>query len=200
MANVTLNEVRVLHDVRTTEDWNSISDKVIPKGYLAIEMDESGQPKIKVGNGTDTWGNLPYITAETDLSEYATTDYVDSEIISAVSALGTIFTVKGRVDTTNDLPSEGNKAGDVYLVGAEGSDNYAEYMWTSSLWNMLGSTVEVDLSNYFTKDVLYTKTDIDALLESKADKSDTTSLADRITAIEQDYVKSTDTLILNCSI
>lgn len=224
MANTTLNNVKVLHDVRTTAEWATVGTTVIPKGYLTIELTTTGQPKAKVGNGTDTWATLPYLTAETDLSDYATKNYVDTGIQSAISALGTIFTVKGRVDTSNDLPAEDNKNGDVYLVGAEDSDNYAEYMWTGTLWNMLGTTVEVDLSNYYTKDAVYTKTEVDGLLDDKVDKVDgmglsqenfttdlktkldglenydDTSLAQRVTDIEADYIKSTDTLILNCSL
>lgn len=224
MANTTLNNVRVLHDVRTTAEWTTVGTTVIPKGYLTIEVTTDGKTKVKVGNGTDTWSALKYITEETDLSAYATIDYVDTGIQSAISALGTIFTVKGRVDTADNLPADNNKNGDVYLVGTEGSDNYAEYMWTGTLWNMLGTTVEVDLSNYYTKDAVYTKTEVDGLLDDKVDKVDgmglsqenfttdlktkldglenydDTALAQRVTDIEADYIKSTDTLILNCSL
>ena len=224
MANKTMNSVQVLHDVRTTEQWTAVGTTVIPKGYLTIELTTTGQPKAKVGNGTDTWAVLPYLTAETDLSSYATKDYVDTGISSAISALGTVFTVKGRVDSVDALPNTDNKSGDVYLVGAEDADNFAEYYWTGTLWDFMGQTTSIDLSNYYTKDVTYNKTEVDNLLAAKVDKVegkglstedfttelktkleglenyDDTALAQRVGNIEADYIKSTDTLVLNCSI
>lgn len=224
MANKTMNSVQVLHDVRTTEQWTAVGTTVIPKGYLTIELTTTGQPKAKIGNGTDTWAALPYLTAETDLSSYATKDYVDTGISSAISALGTVFTVKGRVDSVDTLPNTDNKSGDVYLVGAEGADNFAEYYWTGTLWDFMGQTTTVDLSNYYTKDATYSKTEVDNLLAAKVDKVegkglstedfttelktkleelenyDDTALVQRVEDIEADYIKSTDTLVLNCSI
>lgn len=224
MANKIMNSVQVLHDVRTTEQWNAIGTTIIPKGYLTIEITTEGKPKAKVGNGSDTWAALPYLNAETDLSDYATKDYVDTGISSAISALGTVFVVKGRVDSVEDLPNTDNKSGDVYLVGAQDADNFAEYYWTGTLWDFMGQTIKVDLSNYYTKDETYNKTEVDNLLTTKVDKVegkglstedfttelktklerlenyDDTALAQRVTDIEADYIKSTDTLVLNCSI
>ena len=224
MATETMNSVQVLHDVRTTEQWAAIGTKVIPKGYLTIEITTTGQPKAKVGNGSDTWAALPYLTAETDLSDYATKDYVDTGISSAISALGTVFVVKGRVDSVDALPNTDNKSGDVYLVGTQDADNFAEYYWTGTLWDFMGQTTEIDLSNYYTKDVTYSKTEVDNLLAAKVNNVegkglstedfttelknrlnslknyDDTALTGRVAAIEADYIKSTDTLVLNCSI
>ena len=88
----------------------------------------------------------------------------------------------------------------------------------------MGQTTEVDLSNYYTKDAVYNKTEVDNMLAAKVDKVegkglstedfttelknkldglenyDDTALAQRVTDIEADYIKSTDTLVLNCSI
>ena len=224
MATETMNSVQVLHDVRTTEQWAAVGTKVIPKGYLTIEITTTGQPKAKVGNGSDTWAALPYLTAETDLSDYATKDYVDTGISSAISALGTVFVVKGRVDSVDALPNTDNKSGDVYLVGTQDADNFAEYYWTGTLWVFMGQTTEIDLSNYYTKDVTYSKTEVDNLLAAKVNNVegkglstedfttelknrlnslknyDDTALTGRVAAIEADYIKSTDTLVLNCSI
>lgn len=224
MANKIMNSVQVLHDVRTTEQWTTVGTTIIPKGYLTIELTTTGQPKAKVGNGSDTWAALPYLTAETDLSDYATKNYVDTGISSAISALGTVFNIKGRVDSVDALPNTDNKSGDVYLVGAEDADNFAEYYWTGTLWDFMGQTIKVDLSNYYTKDDTYSKTEVNNLLTAKVDKVegkglstedfttelktkleelenyDDTALTERVAAIETDYIKSTDTLVLNCSI
>lgn len=58
--------------------------------------------------------------------------------------LGTIFNVKGRVNTVADLPSTGNKIGDVWLVGLTTDTDLSEYAWLSfdnvTRWEKLGST------------------------------------------------------------
>lgn len=60
MANNTLNTRLVICN-DTTANWGT-SEKVLLKGEYAIEFPESGEPKVKVGNGTDKYANLPYIT------------------------------------------------------------------------------------------------------------------------------------------
>lgn len=55
---------------------------------------------------------------------------------------------KGRVDSVEDLPSTGNKKGDVYTVGPESQLNRPEYFWTGTSWEYFGQIV--DLSGYAT--------------------------------------------------
>lgn len=55
---------------------------------------------------------------------------------------------KGRVDSVEDLPSTGNKKGDVYSVGQESQLNRPEYFWTGTSWEYFGQIV--DLSGYAT--------------------------------------------------
>lgn len=55
---------------------------------------------------------------------------------------------KGRVDSVDDLPSTGNKKGDVYSVGSESQLNRPEYFWTGTTWEYFGQIV--DLSGYAT--------------------------------------------------
>ena len=60
MANNTLNTRLVICN-DTTANWGT-SEKVLLKGEYAIEFPESGEPKVKIGNGTDKFADLPYIT------------------------------------------------------------------------------------------------------------------------------------------
>lgn len=60
MANNTLNTRLVICN-DTTANWGT-SEKVLLKGEYAIEFPENGEPKVKIGNGVDTFANLPYIT------------------------------------------------------------------------------------------------------------------------------------------
>ena len=63
MANTTLNS-RLLLCTKTTAEWTSNENSLlIPmKGEVCIELTTTGIPKLKVGNGLDTWSELPYAT------------------------------------------------------------------------------------------------------------------------------------------
>ena len=50
----------------------------------------------------------------------------------AISQLGSVFNLKGTVASVNQLPSSGNKTGDVYLVGPQENDSYDEYYYSAS--------------------------------------------------------------------
>lgn len=58
---------------------------------------------------------------------------------------------KGTKDTYDDLPTEGNKKGDVWnVVGAHGTTPAGtNYAWDGTQWDPLGGTI--DLSGYYTK-------------------------------------------------
>lgn len=84
-------------------------------------------------------------------------DYTDTTVEAAVeavkSSLASALTYKGQKATVDELPTEGNKCGDVWSV----TDKSAEYVWIvddeetgAGHWEELGTTV--DLSGYATKE------------------------------------------------
>lgn len=231
MANtrtITMNGIEIYLDTRTTTQWATVS-RVIPKGFVCVELTTDGKCKMKCGDGVLSFADLPYVGGDLDMTQIneaittALTDYytkteTDTAISQAISNLGTLFRFKGRVDTVDNLPASDNQQGDVYLVGAEGANEFAEYYWTGTFFDYMGKTTSVDLSDY------YKKSEVDNLLNNKVDKVegkglstedfttelknkldglenyDDTALTERVAAIESDYIKSTDKLILNCSI
>lgn len=72
---------------------------------------------------------------------------VSSELTEIINKLATItnpMLVKGRVDTVNDLPANA-EPGWVYFVGAEGSTEFAEYVYTEDdEWQCIGVTQPID--------------------------------------------------------
>lgn len=61
-----------------------------------------------------------------------------------------------------ELPSEENaEANIIYMVPADDSMEHTEYMWLNGRWELLGST-KVDLTDYYTKSEVYSKTEADA--------------------------------------
>lgn len=67
-----------------------------------------------------------------------------SQAISA--AVASAYKYKGSVANYASLPASGNTEGDVWNV----ADTWMNYAWTGSVWDALGSSV--DLSNYIAKD------------------------------------------------
>lgn len=151
---MTTMNVKVLHVSKTTAQWADVTD-VISKGLLCVEFTADSKTKLKVGNGTDTYADLPYAGGDIDITKYSTTEEVNNAISEAVSALGNLMTVKGIVEDTTKLPTTNNKVGDVYLVGVQGetTDSFSEYVWTeNNKWEFMGRVAtEVSLDAYATK-------------------------------------------------
>lgn len=63
-------------------------------------------------------------------------------------------------EIVSQLPASGD-TDKFYLVPKEGSSNdaYDEYIWLNSAWELVGDT-NVDLSNYYTKDQTFSKSEI----------------------------------------
>lgn len=179
--------VKILQVNKTTAEWGTTSD-VISKGLLCVEFLTDGSVKLKVGDGVNSWTDLPY-ASEVDLSDYYTKTETDSKITEEIGKLGTILRIKGIVATVELLPASDNQAGDVYFVGTTGEtvDNYSEYVYTTeNKWEYVGRVqTEVDLSEYAK--ITY----VDSKIKEVSDRVDT---------IKEDYIKSTDSLILNCTL
>lgn len=76
-------------------------------------------------------------------------------ISKGITALGTVFTLKGTVSRYEDLPSIGNENGDMYLVGPKVDGSYDEFYWSSNeQWEAMGST-GIDYGGYITAENLY---------------------------------------------
>lgn len=78
----------------------------------------------------------------------STNDFSD-EYKAKVDNIANPIQLKGRVDTVEDLPTTGVKIGWAYLVGAEGSENFEEYVCTAlsgtpeiPTWESLGKVSE----------------------------------------------------------
>ena len=152
MVNKSLN-TQVLNICKTTDEWNN-ETSVISKGLLCIEFTTDGKTLAKVGDGINPYSTLAYVAdGAFSISDYYTKTEVEGKISEGITALGTIFRIKGIVATTSELPAEGNETGDVWFVGTvqeSSTDSFAEYIWTANnTWEFLGRVqTEVDLSEY----------------------------------------------------
>lgn len=146
--------VKILLVNKTTEEWAS-EETVISKGLPCVEFATDGSVKLKIGDGVNQYKSLKYVKDGTiNIGDYYNKSQVDSKVSSAISALGNVLTMKGVKATVSELPSSGNKAGDIWFVGTSGSttDNFAEYVYTAEgKWEFLGRVqTDVDLSGYAT--------------------------------------------------
>lgn len=84
-----------------------------------------------------------------DLSGYYNKTEIDNMINTAISK---VIRLKGTVNSYEELPTANNEIGDMYIVATDDL-NYPEYVWTEKgNWEYLGQTVNIDLSNYYTKE------------------------------------------------
>lgn len=60
----TSMNVQVLHLTKSTSDWASFST-VIPRGLLCVEIMTTGETRTKIGDGSKTFAQLPYVTVPT---------------------------------------------------------------------------------------------------------------------------------------
>lgn len=113
---------------------------------------------MSVSKGSTTYTTYTKAALDTSLGTKAdaSTVYTKTEIDQKLSGA---MDYKGTKATVADLPSSGNKNGDVWHVTADGG----EYAWNGSAWEELGSVI--DLSGYVEDDDLglATTADIDAL-------------------------------------
>lgn len=95
---------------------------------------------------------------------------------------------KGTKDTYEELPTEGNKKGDVWnVVGAHGTTPAGtNYAWDGTQWDPLGGTI--DLSGYYTK----TQVD-DAISAAKTElEAADTALEEQITTVTNQLANKVD--------
>lgn len=118
---------------------------------------------IKVNGTTQTITNktvdLTVPTKVSDLnndSNFQNNTQVQAAIDAAVASA---FTYKGSVATVNDLPSSGNKVGDVYDVQATGMN----YAWDGTKWDAMGQYIDTSVFMLKTDLVPITTAEIDEL-------------------------------------
>jgi hypothetical protein len=98
--------------------------------------------------------------------------YAEEKIEDAVSS---VYTPKGSVNTIDDLPTQGNKIGDVYDIISEGGQNY---VWTGEYWDSLGVNREATDTNL-------------GLIRRKDNTFNNTTFVGPVTAINSDQTSIT---------
>lgn len=140
------------HIVLTTEQWesNSFKNWPIPRGVLCVELTKQKKTRIKIGEGSKFYRQLPYVDSEGggDLSNYYT-----KEEINAILAAQEYFLVVSQeiYPNKNQLPLEDNRNGDIRFVKNSNKDPFL-FVWDTDRWFQLSSSItEEDLAQYAKK-------------------------------------------------
>ena len=157
MANVTFDTKIALVN-KTTSEW--IVETTIPiKGCPCIEWTSSGNPKMKVGDGVNTWNNLEYIsdtlTAAVIISAlgYTPADEAKLGIADGIATLDTTGKVPAsqlpsfvdnviEVDNISSAPATGEE-GKIYVA----KDTGKCYRWSGTMYTEISTSDIVTASD-----------------------------------------------------
>lgn len=119
-----------------TENQAAITKKAnLADVYTTTQADELLAAKATVGASYTKDEANDLLAKKAD----AEAVYTKAEIDAKISAT---FRYKGKIDSVDGLPTEGNEAGDVYKVADD------SYVWNGTSWDQLDQ--DVDLSAYLT--------------------------------------------------
>ena len=135
----TIVSAKVLQVALTTEQWadSSVASKVISKGQIVVEYCTDGSTKMKVGDGVNTFANLPYSAgADVEWADIVNKPAFDTNLTNAgefadAQAVG------------NAITSVNNIAGDAYTKANDAYDQ-------ANLAYNAANAVASDLSNAMT--------------------------------------------------
>lgn len=135
----------------STVNWNANSSSVLMKGEVGIEFLESGKVKMKVGDGTKTWAQLPYFGGEEAKVFEAILGENETHEAAIARVVGESELAKGDIAIVKDL----------IVAAADNSDNEDKYSYTAYVYGADGWTAmdgNVNSKNvYFNEDMLVTK-------------------------------------------
>ena len=186
MATTTINARLALRS-DTSANWEK-STLVLLKGEPAIEITESGDFKIKYGDGVKTFPELPYATlTPNEISALITDGSIQSVSLASGTNNGTVkLTVDGKVTDNIAVKGLGSAA-------YTNSNAYAAASHSHSIANVTGLQTALDgksATSHTHDDRYYTEAEINTKLAGKANTSHTHGSGD-ITSLDASKLTGT---------
>lgn len=163
MANVTF-ETKIALVNKTTAQW-AVETTIPIKGCPCIEWTDSGKPKMKIGDGTNAWADLPYLaddlTASVIISALGYTPVNEAKLgvaegVATLDVTGKVPTAQLpsfvddviEVDSIDSAPETG-EAGKIYVDTATGKT----YRWGGTMYAEIsaGDLVTASETNGYIK-------------------------------------------------
>lgn len=167
MATKTLN-TRITLKADTTANWSN-STLVLLKGEMAIEIPESGEYKMKIGDGVNTFGKLSYVAmTPTEIKALISSGAVQTVSLSTGTNNGTIAITVDGVKTDN-IAVKGLGSAAYTNSGA-----YATAGHGHSISGITGLQTALDgkaAAGHTHDDRYYTETEMNTKLAGKANSS-----------------------------
>lgn len=186
MATTTINARLALRS-DTSANWEK-STLVLLKGEPAIEITESGDFKIKYGDGVKTFPELPYATlTPNEISALITDGSIQSVSLASGTNNGTVkLTVDGKVTDNIAVKGLGSAA-------YTNSNTYAAASHSHLIANVTGLQTALDgksATSHTHDDRYYTEAEINTKLAGKANTSHTHGSGD-ITSLDASKLTGT---------
>ena len=106
---------RVIIRNDSTVNWSSNDDQVLLKGEMGIEFTESGEPKIKIGDGVSTWAELKYFGGETAVQFFEVTPEGEETPEAAIARVAGTAVSNGAVAIVKVAIDEGKFEHTAYI-------------------------------------------------------------------------------------
>lgn len=157
MANATF-ETKIALVNKTTAQWSA--ETAIPiKGCPCVEWTDSGKPKMKIGDGTNSWRNLPYLADDLTASViiaalgYTPADNSKLGVADGIATLDTTGKVPAsqlpsfvddviEVDDISSAPATGEE-GKIYVA----KDTGKCYRWSGTMYTEISTSDIVTASD-----------------------------------------------------
>ena len=147
-----------------SSNWN-ILNIALSEGEIGFETDTN---KFKIGNGTDTWDDLPYFSEAQDLSAYLTAASASATYLTQASA-STTYLTQASASTTYLTQSS---ASTTYLTQASASTTYLTQSSASNTYQ----TKSIDVITEKTKAYTLASGDEGDLIQLSGSSSYTVSI------------------------
>ena len=136
----------------STAKWLEGKDQVLLKGEVGIEFLESGRVKMKIGDGTTTWENLPYFGGE-EAHVYEATVAKGGDHAAAIATA-----LNGAEPNTHDVAivKEAIIAVDKLTEGVTQKYQYTAYRFNGTDWSAFDGNYSAE-NVFFTEDFTFTK-------------------------------------------